>query len=700
MEESPPRAVETPGAAPPAARVEIIAGLVVLVLLAAVCLGLAFRGGAYGPAEWLPFLIGVTALAVMLAAAGPTLRCTRLQWVAFALFAAQALWTAASLLWASSRANAWEETNRTLLYAVGVVVVVAAVRWSGPRGLKVLAALLTAVVGIMALIVAVRLGTSDDPAGFFSGGRLTYPVTYYNGQACLLMLGFWLALGSANGFGGARSPHDAPERAEARGGLARIVQPLLLIFAVLFLELALLPQSRGALWTTFLVAPFFVIFSSNRFRALVDLVIVAVPVVLFWSRMNAVYAAVRDGTSVDAAVSSMLRAVGLSVLIVIAAWLVTWVVERMLAPLSRRVIRWVAVVLVVLALAGLAAGLVYTDHRTGGLGDHLSDRWKAFTSDQNTGSVSESRFTSLGLSGRPTHWKVAAKAFEEHPLLGVGAQNFEVYWCRHRSVPVDVRQPHSLSMRLLAELGLPGLILWVTFVLLALVRAAVLRFRTRARADQAVLAAMITAALSWFIHSSADWLWQLAAVSLPAMMLFGGLVAAGGSAAPQPAASRPAWRRWTTRPILAVLALAVLVSAALPYLSLRYCDTAAGARDVETMLARTNTAASLDPTSVQPFAVRANAYKTAADQAPEGSPARTEHYRLAAEAWVDATEREPDGWLYHFKAGEMFLAARDAAIASGAATAEELGRAARSSLDEARRLNPLSRQIDALEKDF
>ena len=35
-----------------------------------------------------------------------------------------AAWTAASLLWAGSRSNAWEETNRTLFYLVAVALVV------------------------------------------------------------------------------------------------------------------------------------------------------------------------------------------------------------------------------------------------------------------------------------------------------------------------------------------------------------------------------------------------------------------------------------------------------------------------------------------------------------------------------------------------------------------------------------------------
>jgi sulfoacetaldehyde dehydrogenase len=99
------------------------------------------------------------------------------------------------------------------------------------------------------------LGLSARPADFFVNGRLNYPVTYWNGLASLLMTGFWLALGLANRAGASAS---------TRAGAARTLSaPLLLALAVLLLDLALLPQSRGALWTLFLVVPFFVIFSPH-----------------------------------------------------------------------------------------------------------------------------------------------------------------------------------------------------------------------------------------------------------------------------------------------------------------------------------------------------------------------------------------------------------------------------------------------------
>jgi small neutral amino acid transporter SnatA (MarC family) len=482
------------------------------------------------------------------------------------------------------------------------------------------------------------------------------------------------------------------------------------------LELALLPQSRGAFWTFFLVLPFFVVLSTNRFRALADLVIVLLPVALFWPKINGVYVAIRDGDPLEPALNTALTAIGYSVLIVVGMWAVTYLVERLVGPLSRRVTRWIGIVLIVLALGGAIGGLIYADMRTGGLDDYVGDRWTELTSDGGgAGSGSGSRFTGLGLNGRARMWRVAAEAFAENPVLGVGAQNYEIYYYQHRADTVEVKQPHSQPMQLLAELGLPGLLLWVAFFGLTLVRAVVLRVRAPGRMSQAVVAAMMVAMISWLIHSSADWLWQIAATSLPAVMLAGGLVGAGAvrqqdeAAAQAPEApsrrrertsTRSPRRLHMTRPVLTVLALAVLVSAALPYLSLRYCDLASGAEDLDTMTARTKTAAALDPTSVLPFAVRAGAYKTAAGHEPEGSLLRVGLLTSAAAAWAEATERESSSWLCFFKAAEMSLAARDAALAAGVASADELERSARSYLNEARRLSPLSPQIDALELAF
>ena len=696
-----PPAGAQPRGLPP--RAGMITGIVVIALLCIVSLGLAFRSGAYSLADWVPFLIGVAALAVMVAISGPAVFSGRFQKILLALFALQAVWTASSIFWATSLGNTWEEINRTLLYAVGIGLVFAAVRWAGPTGLKALAALVTAVIGVMALVIVIRLGVSDDPSGFFISGRLRYPITYYNALAALLMVGFWLALGMANGM----------RQTERR--FPRWTQPLLLALGVFFAELALLPQSRGALWTFFLVVPFFVILSPHRFRALVDLGIVVLPVVLFWGRLNEVYVASMDKVPLGAAVGGALRAIGYSVLIVLGAWAVTWLVERFAGPLSRRVRLSIGIVLMVLAIAGVVGGLVYADAHTGGLGGYLDNRWAEFTGDQGPSADTTNRFAALGLSGRVEQWKVAAKAFEENPVLGIGAQNFELYYDQHRTIALDVRNPHSQPMQLLAELGFPGLVLWLAFVVLTLVWAVMLRFRAANRATQAVIAAMMTAVISWFIHSSADWLWQMSALTLPVMMLFGGLIGAGGrqERAPVTGAAavpnevtpgvRPRARRRlrVSRSILTVLALLVLVSAALPYLCIRYCSFAAGSADLTTLTARAHTAEKLDPTSVLPFSVRATAHQAAAQAAPESSAERVEQFKLAAAAWVEASKQEPGSWLYFYLAAEAFVAARDAALSANASSAaQELEQSARFNLGEAKRLNPLSDQVASLEKAF
>jgi O-antigen ligase len=792
---APPAAAEAP--APEGRRRALtITGIVIMAILAAASLGLVFRSGAYSPADWLPFMIGVGALALMVAISSPTVTAGPLQRVLLGAVALLAVWTTLSIFWASSLGDTWEEINRTAFYVLVIALVFAGVRWSGPTGLRVLATLIVVIVGITAVVIAVKLATDSDAIGMLPHGRLNYPITYFNGIACFLMVGFWLCLGLANGMGGAPSrrkpgrrtgayetpgvPSDGtlavpqtqavmtptaatpvdsgagrlaaepkrPPRASTFAIGTRVAQPLLLMLAVFLLEFALLPQSRGALWTFVLVIPFFVIFSPNRFRALADLAMVAIPLVLFWGRINGVYTAVNSGGPLSSAIDSALRGVGLSLLFVLVAWAITYVVERLLTPrFSRRATFIVGLVLVAILIVLLVIGLVYADHRTGGLGEYLGDRWSEFTSDRGTGTGDTSgRFAAFGLNGRLTQWKVAGRAFEDHPVLGIGAQNFEAYHYLHRTVAMDVRNPHSQPMQLLAELGVPGLVLYVVFVLVALARGVVLRFRARSRADMAVLAALFTACLAWFIHSSADWLWQLAGLTVPVMMLFAGLIAAGGpwwgvapppGALPQPApprdpspvaaalavldaesaptpprrseiiaARRAAKRRFRWLPrythwVAAVLTLAVIASAAFPYLSLRFSTTAVRSTDLAVVDSRAKTAAWLDPTAVHPFASRASAYTIAAGKLPIGSRERADELRTAAEAWIDASRRVPVVWLNSYMAANALVVARDAAAAAGmTADAQYLGQSARMYLEKARNLNPLSPQVKNLEKSL
>jgi hypothetical protein len=705
----------------PATRSPLVPGAIVIGLLCAAFLGLAFQSGAYSPDKWLPFLVGMGALALVLVVAGPVIDSSRFQKIILAVLAAQVAWTAASVVWAKSLGNVWEETNRTLLYATAVVLTFAAVRWAGEKGLTILASLLTVAIGAVALTAIVTLAVVADPERLFQDARLDYPVTYFNGLACLLMVGFWLALGLANGARCAppKDPDEIPVsrlQLRAHESFPRWTQPLLLALAVVFLQTTQMTQSRGAFWAFFLALPFFVILSPHRFRAVLDLAIVITPVVVFWDRLNGVYFALNDQTPVGTAVGSALTAIGYSAAIVVGAWLVTWLVERRIGALSRKARVWMGVVLIVLTIFGAVGGIVYADISTGGLDGYLSDRWEEFTSDTVGDAGGGSRFAAVGLNGRLTMWKVAANAFAEEPALGVGAQNFEQYFYLHRTTQMEVRQPHSQPMQLLAELGSPGLALYLLFVGLALVRALVRRFRSSQFTRQAVVAAVVVAVISWFIHSSADWMWQLAGVSLPAMLLLGALVAVDpakktptATGAPEDVSDPPARipkRSHVSRAIAGLLAVIVIASAAFPYVSSRFSDMAEGAEDGDTVNAWTETAAMLDPTSVKPFSVRANAYVLAAQQAPAASAERLVQLQLAADAWINATEVEPSGWSYYYESARTLLEARDAALLASSgfdselvAKAQELEEQARTLLEKAKRLNPLSSYVKDLEEE-
>lgn len=77
-------------------------------------------------------------------------------------------------------------------------------------------------------------------------------------------------------------------------------------------------------------------------------------------------------------------------------------------------------------------------------------------------------------AGREDLWKVAQREFADHPLLGVGLNNFEVEAVNYVSQPGDLRyveyivdQPkhvHNAYLELLAETGPLGLLLYLTII--------------------------------------------------------------------------------------------------------------------------------------------------------------------------------------------------------------------------------------------
>ena len=170
----------------------------------------------------------------------------------------------------------------------------------------------------------------------------------------------------------------------------------------------------------------------------------------------------------------------------------------------------------------------------GGLGDRASEAELA-------AGASAARLTSVS-SNRYEYWRVGVAAFRDAPIAGLGAGGFRVEWLRQRPIPEAVKDTHSLALEVAAELGVVGLL---AFALALGGVAAAAREALRRRRLEA--AGAVAATLAWFLHASIDWDWQLPAVTLPAIVLAGGLIALaeGESPAGRGAAARlaPAGRQ-------------------------------------------------------------------------------------------------------------------------------------------------------------
>jgi O-antigen ligase len=137
-------------------------------------------------------------------------------------------------------------------------------------------------------------------------------------------------------------------------------------------------------------------------------------------------------------------------------------------------------------------------------------------------------------SNRYAYWNVALRAFADQPLRGVGAQGWAVYWLRYRTFNDFARDAHSLELQTLAELGLIGAALLLTFFGGVALAA---RDAWRTAPDQAI--GPIAACVVYVAHSPLDWDWQMPAVTLIALVLAGLLLAIGDGAEDRTAPARP-----------------------------------------------------------------------------------------------------------------------------------------------------------------
>ena len=442
----------------------------------------AFVSGGYFDQARLVLALAAWLLVLVVAALAPIpLPRSRAGLAAVGGLVLLAGWVLASMAWAPLPGGAWDDAQRVALYAGGLLAACGLLRDRAGR-LAVEPALVggALVLALYALSERLLPGVFELEQSRSALGRLDQPLTYWNAEGSVMAVALVLAVRMLG----------TPERPRAlRAGAA---------VAVPWIALALyLTLSRGALAAAGIGVIALALLDSSRVQAKAIALGVAAGVVTVAAAEAFPGVLGSDGNAGDGAV---VLVVLLAVSAVGAAIAIRWTGSAAPARDPRRV-RTVALPAILLAVVALGALVVISG---------------AGREPPGLGGASEARadrLRSLG-SNRDEYWRVAFDVAAAHPLVGHGSGSFDIDWSRERTITEGVRDAHSLIIETAAELGVVGLLLLALFLggVAASVPAALRR--------DPVLAVGATAGLvAWVLHAQLDWLWEMPAATLNAVLL-------------------------------------------------------------------------------------------------------------------------------------------------------------------------------------
>ncbi|MCX6388819.1 MAG: O-antigen ligase family protein [Solirubrobacterales bacterium] len=484
-------------------------GLVTGVFVAGFVFLIGYRHGGYE----LPMTGEATLLVSWLVLIGailgviPTVRLTGARAAAVGLLSAFLAWELISVLWSDA-------AGRTVSVGVQLAAVLscllaAALVVRREDSEAVLGGLLAGVALIAFVAVGSRLHPTWFPDTVPAGDlarmrpRLHWPIGYWNASAYLMAMALPLAVHFATG---------------ARKGLSRALAgasiPLLslcILFAI---------SRGGSVVALFAVLVGFLLGPINA-RRIAGLAIAAVASgVVVATALSGQQ--LMDGLTDSGAGADQAR---LTLLVLLATALAVATVTVALHHLPGdeetvdrgRARPWLRLS-VVLGLVAVGAGLFFAS----GGGPQLNKSWNAFRNPHMTasrGSVnSVERLASQSSNGRWQLWTGAVNAGAEHPLTGTGGGTFELWWNKHRTSALTVKNVHSLYLEAWSDLGLIGLLLMLGFFGAMLWGCA---SALRRAGPQLGLAGAGTATVAAFALSSAtDWGWQVTILPIVAVVAF------------------------------------------------------------------------------------------------------------------------------------------------------------------------------------
>jgi hypothetical protein len=582
---------------------------------------LALAGGGYdaiirsqaGIAVWW-----ILALGCLVGAIKPAFPSRRAR-VAAGLLAALGVWSWIGLAASDSPERTLSEVARIATY-LGVLLL-GLMTLDRRRAPTVLLGVASAIALVACLAVLSRLEPGLFPANEtgellpIARHRLNWPLNYWNGLAALCALGIPLALALAAG-----------HRRVAVRALCAAALPVIALCISLTI-------SRGGIAAAALGVVILLVAGPARPRVLASFVLGGVAsaiLVAAAAQRGLVHEDLRSGAALQQGDEVVL------VMLVVAAG--TGLVQAGIAllepfqmpgfvaapprPTGRQVMIGAAAGLLLAVLVAVAAGLP----------GRLNTAWEDFKSPAREHEVSQnydaSRLGSFSSNGRYQLWSVALDSLSDQPLMGSGAGTYEFAWLRGARTYRSVRDAHSLYIELAAETGIPGLVLGLGFVV-ALLGVG----RERKRLDpgaRLVLAAALAGVVAFAFAAAVDWVWELPAIAVAAMLLAAVAFTAGRPPV-STADSGPGWRRaaLAATMLIPIGILAVVLAGAS---SLEESRASARAGDLPVALEHAVAAHSVDAAAATPL-LQAALIRERADD-PRGA---------AADARA-AARREPLNW--------------------------------------------------------
>jgi hypothetical protein len=542
--------------------------------------------------------------------------------VALAALAGLAVWSLVSAGWAGSPGNALTEANRWMLYATLFAILLLLLR-DDRLGRLLLAATTAFVLALGVYIVVRLLGGHGD---LFLTKRLNDPLGYVNGEASYFLLGIWPLVAVAErarpwlagaAAGGATMLASLTVLSETRAIVPAIVVSALVLLAVV-------PGRTRRAWVLIVIVGSVAVASS--------------PLLHVFGEPSATVTA----ASARGAAGAILVATLVAALVWAAVAAVTARAATIAGPITRRApAAALAAVVVVVAIAVGAATINDPAHA-------LSRQWDAFTRLQTTSSQ-DTRFLSGG-GNRYDYWRIALDEFRGQTLRGVGAGSYQFAYFKQRRTAEDIRQPHSLELQALAELGIVGGALVLAFVgavLFGFWRRAARARRFPADAGLAVAAGGVF--LVWLVHTSVDWIHLIPGVT-------GAALAAGAVLLAPWRAAGSAIRSTLHRVVIGACAL--LVVAAAVFLG-RATLADRDAKDARTELASDPRAAIRD--SNKSLALNHDAIST--HYTRSAAYAALNDYRDARDALLEALKVEPQNFVTWALLGDLAVRHGDRPLA-------------------------------------